>query len=89
MSRIGSKTLRRLASAAGDSVDQGSASSDLPEDFEFQREVLKLSPMHRSLVAALVRHISELERVAGPDVADATLDRLVQVLRGQPAGLSS
>ena len=89
MSRAGSKTLRRPGSASSSGVEQGSASSDLPEDFEFQREVLKLSPMHRRLVEALVRHISELERVAGPDVADATLDRLVQELRGQPACLSS
>jgi hypothetical protein len=72
------------ATGAADLERTRSVSSDAPEDIEFKREILKLGPEDRRVVALLVRRVRELEAEQGSDVAEAALEKLLLELGPQP-----
>jgi hypothetical protein len=58
------------------------------EQAMIEREVAQLSECGRLLASRMIERIVEIERVAGPDVAEAVVDRLVDICRGRRRVLS-
>ncbi len=80
------KKLSRLKPPPGAVVAALDAVNDLSGDWrEFTDIMTELGPRDRTVILSIMRKVHDVEAQHGVDVAEATLERLIQVLsNGEP-----
>lgn len=79
---------RERVQAAGASEPIICATAQAIEQIMAEREIARLSPDRRDLACRLIRRIAQIETEAGPDVAEAVIEGLIDILRNRVRVLS-